>query len=103
MHFGNQRTGCIKDPQLPLLSLLSDRLRNAMGTENHNHIIGHLMEFLDKDGTALAESIHHELVMHHFVTDIDRGTKDIQGAIDNINGPINAGAKPTWIGKFDLH
>ena len=61
------------------------------------------MEFLDKESTALAERIHHEFIVHHFVADIDRGTKDIQGTIDNINGPINASAKPTRIGKFDLH
>jgi hypothetical protein len=48
-----------------------------MRTKNDNRIIGHLGQFIDKNGTAIAQVVHNMTVMDHFMTDIHRATKHL--------------------------
>ncbi len=103
VHFGHQRAGRVENLQAAPLGFLADRLGNAVGAEDDDDVVRHLIEFLDEDGAALAQVVHDELVVHHLVTHVDRRTEDIEGTVDDLDGAIHAGAEAAGIGEFDLH
>src|ERR1700704_5135046 len=41
--------------------------------------------------------------MDDFMSNVDRRPILLEREVDNIDGPVDSGAKPTWIGKIDLH
>ena len=49
MHFGDQWTGGIVDMNAACLRLRTHGSRYSVGTENHDSVIRHLIEFIDKD------------------------------------------------------
>ena len=60
--------------------------------------VGHLVQLLDEHRTNRAQSVHHIFVVYHFVTHIDRRAEQIDGALHDVDGAINAGAKTARIG-----
>ena len=99
MHLGDQRADRVKDPQITRRGLLAHGLGDPMGAENDRGIIGHFVQLLDKDRALVAQRIHHILVMHHLMADIDRRAEQVQGAFHDADGPIDAGAKTARVGK----
>src|SRR5690606_11346896 len=73
------------------------------GAEDDDGVVRHLVQLLDEDRTARAQVLDHELVVHHFVTHVDRRAEHFQGPIDDLDGAIDAGAEAAGIGEFDLH
>jgi hypothetical protein len=45
--------------------------------KDNNRIIGHLGQFIDKDGTAIAQIIHNMAVVNHLMADVHRATKNL--------------------------
>ena len=41
--------------------------------------------------------------MDDFMADIDRRSILLEREIDDIDRPVDSGAKPSWIGEVDLH
>jgi hypothetical protein len=70
-----------------------------MGTENHRRAIRHLVEFIDKHRPALAQALDYVTVVNHLVTYVDGRTEEFQGALDNIDGPVDTGTETAGIGK----
>ena len=68
-----------------------------MGTENHRATIRHLVQFIDKHGTARPQTFDNMAIMHDFMAHIDRGTKQLQCAFDNLDSTINTGTKTARI------
>ncbi|MOA16758.1 hypothetical protein D3C78_1369880 [compost metagenome] len=74
-----------------------------MGTEDDDDIVRYLVQLFDEDGAAVAQVFHHELVVHHFVTHIDRRAEDFQRAVDDLDRPVDPRAEAARVGEFDLH
>src|SRR5690606_8320099 len=62
-----------------------------------------LVQFLNEDRPPLTQILDHELVVHHFVTHIDRRAEHFQSAVDDFDGAVDAGAEASGIGELDLH
>ncbi len=103
MHLGHQRTGGIEDLQSALLRFEPHSLGNAVGTEDDDYVVRHLIELFDKDRPTRTQVFHHELVVHHFMPYIDRRAEDFQSTVDDFDGAIDTSAEAAGIGEFDLH
>src|SRR5450830_1687279 len=103
MHLGDQRAGGIEYFQAAACRFGTYRLGYAMGTEDYDDVVRHLIEFFDKDGAASAQVFDHEFVVDDFMAHVDRRPEDFQGAVDDFDRPVHAGAEATGVGEFDLH
>src|SRR5258705_13375157 len=62
----------------------------------------HLFQPFDKDRTLLAQIFDHIGVMDDFVAHVDRRTMQLDGPLDNLDRPIDAGAKSARLRQQDL-
>ena len=74
-----------------------------MGAEDHDGIIRHLRQFIDKDRTAGAQVVDHVTVMHHLMTHINGAAEDFESAIHNVDRPVHAGTEASGVGEYDVH
>jgi len=103
MHLGDQRAGRIEHFKAAPRSLCPHSLGNAMGTEDDDDVVRHLIQFFDKDCATGAQVFNDKFVVHHFVANIDRRTEYFQSAIDDFNRTVHPGAEATGVGEFDMH
>lgn len=103
MHLGDQRAGGVEHLQAAAIGFVTHGLGDAVGAEDDDVVVRHLVEFLDEDGATGAQVLDHELVVHHFVTHVDRRAEDFQGAVDDLDGAVDTGAEATGVGEFDVH
>ena len=81
--------------------LLVHRRRDAVGAEDDDRALGHLVGLLDEDRAAPLERGHHVLVVDDLLADVHRGAVDLQGALDGDHRPVHAGAVAPGIGQQD--
>ena len=74
-----------------------------MRTKNNNAVVGHIVLIVDKDGAALTQILHHKLVVYDFMAHINRGAKNLQRTIYDINGTINPGTEAARICQSNVH
>ena len=103
VHLGDQRTGRIEDFQTALIRLLAHRPGNAVGREDHNAPVGHLVQLFDKHRAARAQIVDDKAVVNHLVAHVDRRAEDLQGAIHDRDSAIHPGAKAPGVGQLNLH
>src|SRR5690554_935594 len=103
MHLGYQRASGIKYLEATLLGILLHRTRNAEGGEDHDDIVGYLIQLLNEYGTTVTQAVDHKAVVHHFVANIDRRPEDIQRTVDDPDGTIDPGTEAAGIGQLDSH
>ncbi|MNP39630.1 hypothetical protein D3C76_1332150 [compost metagenome] len=103
MHLGHQGTGRIEHLEGTGLGHLTHRLGDAVGGEDDDAVVRHLVEFFDEDSARLLELVHHIAVMYHLMAHIDGGTKLLQRALDDADGTIDTGTKTTWVGEQNIH
>src|SRR5690606_1625658 len=103
MDLGHQWAGCVEYLEATPVSFHLHRLGHTMGTEDNNEAVRYLVQFIDKNRAPLAQVFHHELVVHHFVTHVDRRTENFQGAVDDLDGSIDSGAEASGVSELDLH
>ncbi|MNF60384.1 hypothetical protein D3C84_420000 [compost metagenome] len=103
VHLGHQRTGGIEYLESAGLGHLAHRLGYAMGGEDDDAVVRHLVQFLDEHGSRLLQLVHHIAVMHHLVTDIDGGTELLQSALDDADGTVDTGAEATRVSQQNIH
>ncbi|KPW25998.1 Uncharacterized protein ALO83_04863 [Pseudomonas cannabina pv. alisalensis] len=103
MHFGDQRAGGIEDFQATTGSLGAHGLGNAVGTENNDDVVRHLVQLFDEDRAARAQVFDDKFVVYHFMSHVDRRTKHFQSAIDDFDRAVHTGTKAAGVGEFDLH
>ena len=72
-----------------------------MSREHHRPVVGHLVELVDEDRTLGLQAFDHEAVVHDLVPDIDRPAVALEGALDDLDGAIDAGAEAARTGKQD--
>jgi hypothetical protein len=100
VHLGHQWAGGVEDFQATAGRLGAHRLGNTVGTEDDDDVVRHLVQFLDKDRAACAQVFDDELVVHHFVAHVDRRPEDFQGAVDDFDRPVHAGAEATGLASL---
>jgi hypothetical protein len=81
------------------LGHLAHRLGDAVGGEDDDAVVRHLIQLFDEDGARLLELVHHVAVVHHFVTDIDGGTELLQRALDDADRPVDTGTETTGLAR----
>ena len=99
MDFGHQRAGGIKYGQATHFGFLPHRLRYAMCAEYQDAAARHIGQIFDKHRALLAQVIYYKLVMHHFVTHIDRRTVQGERPLNNFNGAINTSTETAWVSQ----
>ncbi|MNG07709.1 hypothetical protein D3C84_910250 [compost metagenome] len=103
MHLGHQRTGRIEHLEGTGLGHLAHHLGDAVGGEDDDAVVRHLVELFDEYGARLLELVHHIAVMYHLMAHIDGGTKLLQRTLDDADGTVNTGTKTTWVGEQNIH
>ena len=103
VYLGHQGTGGIKHGEPAPLRRIDDRARDAVGGEDDVRAFGHLIDLLHEDGAEPAQPLDDVTVVHDLVADIDRSTKELDGALDDLDRPIDTGAEATGIGEQNLH
>ena len=82
---------------------LLDALRDAMGAENRHRAGRDLVQLVDEHRAARAQILDHVAVVHDFVTDIDRRAVFLQRPLDDLDRPLDAGAKAAGLGQDDAN
>ena len=72
VNLGDQGAGGVGEEQPPAPGFGRHGLGHAVGREDHQPVIGHLVQLLDEHGTQRPQLIHHVAVVHDLVADIDR-------------------------------
>src|SRR3546814_12108167 len=72
VYLGDERAGRVDIDQLPGLGGAWHALRDAVRGKDDGHAVGHLIQFLDKDGAPGSQVVDHELVVHDLIPDKDR-------------------------------
>ena len=63
-----------------------------MGAEHGDRALRHLVDLVDEHGALVAQGLDDMFVVDDLVAHIDRRPVDFQGALDNRNRPLDAGA-----------
>src|SRR5690606_14426184 len=99
---GDQRTRGVEDALTALFGLGADGARDAVRREDHDRACGGVFEFVDEDGALGAQVFDHVAVVHDFVAHVDRRPVDFQCALDDLDGPVHAGAETARLCQDDL-
>lgn len=105
VHLGNQRAGRIQIEEVLRFRIGRHRFRHAMGRENHWLIAMLRRDFIklfDKDCAARLQPFDHIAVMHDLMADIDRCTIFLQRQHDDLDRPVDTGAKAARTAKADF-
>ena len=89
---GHQRAGGVDHPQPAGPGLGVHRRGDAVGREHHRRALGHLVELLDEDRPPGLEVPDHVQVVDDLLAHVDRGAVGGQGDLDDVDGPLDAGA-----------
>ena len=101
MHLGDQRAGGVDHRQTALGGRLLDPLGDAVGGEDGHRAGRDLVQFVDEHRAAGAQILDDMAVVHDFVTHIDRRAVFLQRALDDLDGPLHAGAEAAGLGQDD--
>jgi hypothetical protein len=63
-----------------------------VGRKDDGRALRHLVQLLDEDGTALLQRLHHVLVVHDLLADIDRRTVQIERLLHRDHRAVDPGA-----------
>ena len=77
-------------------------LRHPVGAENHQRAIRDLVQFLDEHRAPFPKGVDDVPAVHDFMSHVNRCAVALQRHFDDFDGPVNTGAKSTWIGQIDL-
>ena len=65
-----------------------------MGRKNHRCAgFGNFAQLFDEDGALGHQALDHGAVMHNLVPDINRRAELLYGKLDDLNSPVDPGAK----------
>ncbi len=85
--------------QLPLGRRGVHGRRDAVRGEHHDGTLRDLVGLVDENRPGLGQRLDHVPVVHDLVPDVDRRPVLFQRALDGLDGAVDAGAVPAWLGK----
>lgn len=103
VHFGDQRAGGVEYFQASAGGFVLYGLGYAVGAEDHQLVVWHFMQFVDKDRPAVAEVVDDEFVVDDFVAYVDGGAEYVEGAVYDFYGAVYAGTEASGVSESDLH
>ena len=74
---------------------------DAVRGENHDRAGRHLVHLCDEDRATLFQRADHVGVVHDLPADVDRRAELVQGQLDRLHGPVDAGAVAARLGEQD--
>ena len=99
---GHERAGRINGEEIALAGHLGNRLRHAVGREDHRRRSGgNLIEVVDEYRALGAQGIDNVAVVDNLVAHIDRRSVNRQRAFHRVDGAHHAGTETTWRGEQD--
>ena len=79
------------------------RLGDAVGGEDHRLVgLGDLVELLDEDGALRLQALDDIAVMHDLVAHIDGRAVAFERELDDLDGPLDAGAEAARAAEEDV-
>ncbi len=72
-----------------------------MRRKDDRAVVRHFVEFVDEYRAQLAQPIDDEAVMDDLVADIDRRTEPLERELDDLDRPVDTGAKAARGGDQD--
>src|SRR6516162_267007 len=63
----------------------------------------YVVDVVDEDNALAREALDHRPVVNDFVINVDGSAEDVQGAVQAINGHVDARAETARIGQDNLH
>ena len=93
MHLGDERAGRVHHVEAAAGGVGPHRGCHAVGRKHHHGAIGHLVELLDEDRAAVGQRTYHVCVVHDLSPHVNRRTVPVEHALDDLDRPLDAGAK----------
>jgi hypothetical protein len=103
MDLSNQWASGIEHFQPPVFGFVLNGSGNTMSAEDHNRVIRHLNEFVDKHRTPFAQILYDMSVVNHLMPDIDGPTKNLECAINDINSAVYPRTETSRVGQYNIH
>ncbi len=101
VHLGDQRAGGVDRVQPAAFGVEADFGGDAVRGENHDRAGRHLVHLCDEDRATLFQRADHVGVVHDLPADVDRRAELVQGQLDRLHGPVDAGAVAARLGEQD--
>ncbi len=98
MNLGHQRAGRIDNWQVAALGFFLDFRGDTVGAEYGNRAFRYFVELFDENSPLRAQRFDDVLIMDDLVPDIDRRSVESQRPLDDLDCPLDAGAKPARLG-----
>ena len=98
---GDQRAGGIDHVQMALAGRARHALGDPVRAEHRDRTFRNLIDLVDEAGALALQRLHHVLVVDDLVPDVDRGAKQLQRALDDLDRPLHARAEPARLGQHD--
>ena len=94
-----QRAGGVEHAETARLGFFLYGFGHAVRRVNQGCAGRHFGQVFDKDRTFFAQIVHHEFIVHHFMTHINRRAEFFQRALHDTDGPIDTGAEAARVGQ----
>ena len=82
VHLGHERAGRVDGAQAARRGLLVHRRRDAVGGEDDDRALGHLVGLVDEDRAALLERGDDVLVVHDLLAHVDGRAVELERLLD---------------------
>src|SRR5690606_11410638 len=92
----------VEDALAALLRLVAHGARDPVRGKDHDGARGGVLQFVDEDRPLGAQVFDHVAVVHDLVAHVDRRPVDLQGAFDDLDGPVDACAEAARLRQDDL-
>ena len=73
-----------------------------MGREHHDGAGGRIVQFVDEDGALGAQVFDHVAVVDDLVAHVDRRAVQLERALDDVDGAIDAGTEAARLRQQDF-
>src|SRR5262249_33984617 len=100
---GDQRAGSVDGAQAAAGRGGADGGGHAVGAVEDRAALGDLVDAIHEDDTALAETLDDGTVVDDLVIYVQRRAEQFEGALQALDGHVNAGAEAAGISQNNLH
>src|SRR5262249_31030674 len=93
VHLRDERAGGVDRLQLLAPRRVAHRRGHAVGRIDQPRGIRHFVDFLDEDRALGAQLVHDVSVVDDLLADVDLAVADLEGPLDDVDRPDDAGAE----------